>query len=47
MDTLDQEASEDKGARQRSIGEQMPPHEANVNLTGAERRYQQMLEHVG
>ena len=47
MDTLDQEASEDEGARRRGVGERLPSHEANVELTSAERRYRQMLDHAG
>lgn len=48
MDILDQEASEDEGARKsgRSL-DRLPSHEANAGLTAAEARYRQMLEHSG
>ena len=47
MDTLDQDASEDKDACRRGVGERLPSREANVELTSAEKRYRRMLEHAG
>ena len=49
MDLLDQEASEDEGIR-RTYGnnqkplDRLPSYEANIELTGKERRYRQLLE---
>lgn len=49
MDILDQEASEDEGARrtyasERGILERPPSYEANVELSSREARYRQMLD---
>lgn len=51
MDILDQEASEDEGLRktyasERRLLERSPSFEANVELSGRETRYRQMLEHA-
>jgi hypothetical protein len=49
MDLLDQEASEDEGIRKTYAASQkhwdrLPSYEANLELTGKERRYRQLLD---
>ena len=49
MDILDQESSEDEAIRQehtqrRKSWSRLPSYEANVELTGKERRYRQILQ---